>query len=236
MDPAAQNLETKKRRRPTVKGTCFVGISGARRNPAAAVAVDGRLRGFCEQERLTRIRGAGLRPGELPTEAVQAVLELAGVAPDAVRAYVTAEEGVTIPAGLVSLRLDHHHCHAATAFLTSPFEDAAVLVCDRNSAPEMSVWTGHGADLVNQQWPWRGQSFASLFTEGAQLFGFAAGQEHRLEALARLDSGGEWERFTKLFHYADGTLHVDAGWKRAVSDWLHSNGPRWSFEHGARVA
>ena len=33
-----------------------VGISGARQNAAAAVAVDGRLEAFCEQERLTRIR------------------------------------------------------------------------------------------------------------------------------------------------------------------------------------
>src|SRR5687767_15923405 len=34
-----------------------VGVSGGRRNPAAAVALDGRLLAFCEQERLTRIRG-----------------------------------------------------------------------------------------------------------------------------------------------------------------------------------
>ena len=89
-------------------GAVVVGISGGRRNPSAAVAVGGRLLGFCEQERLTRIRGTRLSPGQLPADAVNAALKLAGEAAERVCAYVVAEEGVSIGADLPSLRLDHH--------------------------------------------------------------------------------------------------------------------------------
>jgi hypothetical protein len=136
-------------------GAVVMGISGAHRNPAAAVAVGGRLRGFCEQERLTRIRGTGLRPGELPHEAVQVVLALVDRQPEGVSTFVTAEDGVSIPAGLPRLRLDHHQGHAALALLTSPFARAAALVCDQHSSPEVSVWLA-GDAIVNQQWPWSG--------------------------------------------------------------------------------
>jgi carbamoyltransferase len=217
-------------------GTAIVGISGACRNPAAAVAVGGQLRGFCEEERLTRIRGAGLQPRELPREALRAVLGLAELAPEGVSAYVTAEDGVTVPDGLPRLRLDHHHAHAATAFLTSQFDNTAVLVCDHHSSPEVSVWLGQGHTLVNQQWPWSGQGLASVFSEASMLFGFAAGQEHRLEALARLGGEDEAERIIHLFRYAEGTLRVDPDWKRVLSGWLFEAGPRWPIEHGARVA
>jgi carbamoyltransferase len=217
-------------------GAVVVGISGARRNPAAAVAVGARLRGVCEQERLTRIRGTGFQPGELPVEAVQAVLGLAQRGQEGVSAYVTAEDGVLIPAGLPRLRLDHHHGHAATAFLTSSFERAAVLVCDQRSSPEVSVWTGQGNELVNEHWPWSDQGFASLFTQCSQMFGFPAGQEHRLEALGRLNPGTDAARIEKLFRYADGTFRVDPDWKKVVADWLYEQGRPWSFEHGARVA
>lgn len=213
----------------------LVGISGARRNPAAAVASGGRLLGFCEQERLTRIRGVGLRRGQLPEEAVAAVLKIAGRDSSAVHAYVTAEEGVTLPEGLPRLRLDHHHCHAATAFLTSSFERAAILVCDRNSSPEVSVWLGEGRTVTSQQWPWLGHGFATLFTQCAEVFGFAAGQEHRLESLARLDSS-ESDVFDNVFRYADGALQVAPGWKRLVADQLLARGGQRTREQDARVA
>jgi carbamoyltransferase len=212
-----------------------IGISGARRNPAAALAVGGQLVGFCEQERITRIRGARLGKHRLPNEALEATLASAGVTRDQIRAYVTAEEDVTIPASLPSLRLDHHHGHAAAAFWTSEFEDAAVLVCDQNSSPQVSVWTGDDAGIRNQHWPWRGPAFATVFSEISEVFGFP-GQEHRLEALARLDRGDEWEHAAKLFRFADGGLNVAADWKAAIADWLHRNGTAWSVAHGARVA
>jgi carbamoyltransferase len=222
-------------RRTAARDVVLIGVSGARRNPAAAAAVNGRLVAVCEQERLTRIRGAARRPDDLPNEAVAAVLKMAGAGADAVRAYVTAEEGMRIPSGLPSLRLDHHHSHAATAFLTSSFRAAAVLICDRHSNPAVSVWRGDQVNLVNQQWPWRGDGFAAVYSECCELFGFA-GQEHRFEALARLDPGDRWESLTPLFRFDGETLCVQANWKQSILDWLNAHGTAWSLEHAAGVA
>src|SRR5687767_6683725 len=60
--------------------TVVVGIGGARQNAAAAICVDGRLHAVCEQERISRIRRAGLEAGTFPEEAVESVLRLANVA------------------------------------------------------------------------------------------------------------------------------------------------------------
>jgi carbamoyltransferase len=202
------------------------------------VAVDGRLVAFCEQERLTRIRGGGLRPGELPQEAISTVLGLAGHPLASVSAYVTAEEGLVLPASVPRVRLDHHYGHASTAYLTSPFEKAAVLVCDQHSSPDTSVWMGQGDEVFNQHWPWMGEGFASLFAQCCQVFDFKAGQEHDLEALARLSrpSDAGIERMSKLITYKSGTLVAAPGWKSALSEWLCESGRRWSLAHGAAVA
>jgi carbamoyltransferase len=216
-------------------GNVIVGVSGARRNAAAAIAAQGQLLGVCEQERLTRIRGFALQPGELPTDAVDAVLRMTNRERGDVTAYVTGEDGVSLPAGLPRVRLDHHFSHAATAFLTSPFERAAILVCDQSASPEVSVWVGSGVDIASQHWPWRGPGFASLFTEASRLFGFDRREEHRLEALARLDSASDVD-LRRLFQYADGTLRVDPDWTRVASDLLYSEGTPWSVARGAQVA
>ncbi|MGB2714038.1 MAG: carbamoyltransferase C-terminal domain-containing protein [Vicinamibacterales bacterium] len=155
---------------------------------------------------------------------------------DEVTAFVTAEEGVSLPSRLPQIRLDHHHAHAATAFLTSTFENAAVLVCDQHTTPEISVWLGTGDRVTNQHWPWSGPAFASLFAQCSSLFGFGPGQEHRLEALGRVDSHADINQLPNLFAYAGGRIRVDPNWQQAVSDWLHVGGPRWTLEHGARVA
>jgi carbamoyltransferase len=169
-------------------------------------------------------------------DAISAALKLAGEAPERVCAYVVAEEGVSIGADLPSLRLDHHHGHAVTAFYTSPFEAAAIIVCDETSSPQVSVWHGGSDHVVNEQWPWTGHGFASLFSQAAQIFGFPGGQEHRLEALARLDPATDAHRLESLFRFVNGSLHVDPQWKTILASWLHDRGERWSLTHGARVA
>jgi carbamoyltransferase len=213
-----------------------IGVSGARRNPAAAVAMAGRLEAFCEQERLTRHRGSWLRPGELPQEAVNAVLKLVGGDSDRVAAYVTAEEHLSIPSGLPLVRLDHHRCHAATAFLTSPFDRAAILVCDQNVGAQCTVWLGEDHQVVHVPWPSSGQSPAAVFTRCAQIFGYSAGQEHRLEALARRYRGEQRSKLSGLFRYIDGSLHARPEWEGQIWSWLHKEGPSWTLQHGTRVA
>jgi len=230
------SVEARGSRRSAGIDPVVVGISGGKRNPAAAVAVGGRLVAFCEQERLTRVRGGGLRPGQLPEEALNAILNLAGAGRDEIYTYMAAEEAVSLAHDLPCVRLDHHQCHAAAAFLTSPFDAATILVCDQNSNPQVSLWQGEGRDIVNLQHPWGGHGFAALFADASRLFGFASGQEHRLEALARLDSGAESARISPALRYSDGFLHVDPEWQSMLTAWLHEYGADWPLQHGARVA
>jgi len=218
-------------------GSLTLGVSGVRRNAAVAACVDGRLTAFCEQERVTRMRGARLEAGTLPAEALAAVLELAGNGRSpAVDQYATAEDAVRLPAGLPTVRVDHHHAHAAAAFGTSPFRHAAVLVCDHHSGTPISVWEAGPAGLVPVSWDsGSAVGLATLYSEGAEVFGFAAGQEHQFEALARLHPGDDVEGFERLFRYADGRVLVSTGWKQAVAARLREGGAPL-LVHSARVA
>jgi carbamoyltransferase len=164
-----------------------VGISGARHNAAAALCLDGELAAFCEQERLTRQRGAGPGPGTIPDEAIRGVLETGGGFERVrVRTFATAEQEIELPATLPTCRVDHHEAHAATAFHLSEFEDAAVFVSDRTVPGETSVWVGRSGGLRRHRGPFEVGQFAVRYARAARSLGFAAGQEHQLESLARL--------------------------------------------------
>lgn len=204
--------------------TLVVGISGARQNATAAVALGGQLVGCCEWERLARVRSIPLTPGFLPTEAVDAALLAAGRGRGDIEAYATAESAAILPEGLPTVQVEHHLAHAATAALTSPFNDAAVLVCDRHSTPSVTLWSFRNGELTNEYWPWRGEGFAQIYSQCAELLGFAPGQEHRLEALARLAPGLDADRLEGLFDYRDKSLQVSSLWRSRIREMLgHSD-------------
>src|SRR5712692_6954840 len=113
----------------------YVGVGGVHRNATVAACTEEGVLAVCQQERLTRVRGAGLRSGELPEQAAEEVLRLARQQAANVDAYVVAEE-VALPSVLPVVRLAHHFTHAAASFLTSGFERAAIVVCDHHSSPE----------------------------------------------------------------------------------------------------
>jgi carbamoyltransferase len=94
---------------------------------------------------------------------------------------------------------------------------------------------GRGTELVNQHWPWIGEGFASLYTQAAEAFGFGPGQEHRVEALARLNGGSEAEKLLPFFEYADGSLHVDPDWRTYLMTWTAQGGSR-STDHACVTA
>jgi carbamoyltransferase len=203
----------------------YVGISGANRNACAAVCVDGEIRTVCEQERLTRIRGIGLAPGALPVEAVNHVVALAQQRPDDVTAYVVAEPDIRLPSAVRTIAVDHHRAHAATAFLTSPFDRAVVLVCDTHADRELSVWFGEDGRLRDRQWPWRGRAFATLYAECAELFELPEhGAPHVLEVLAHLGRGDRVDELSPVFRCADGALDVESGWRAHIRQILRGSG------------
>ena len=192
----------------------LIGIAGSKRNACVAVSIDGQIRAACEQERLSRVRGVGLQPHRLPTEAVNQVLALGGRKPQQVTAFVISEPNIQLPLGLPTLTVDHHEAHAATSFLTSPFERAAVLVCDTNRERELSVWSADGT-TVSEQWSWP-RGFASLYSDCAERLHVGSGQEHRLEALAHLGQGQRADELRDVFRYVDGSLQVDDRWRTHI--------------------
>lgn len=216
--------------------SALIGISGAKRNACAAICLDGQILAACEQERLTRARGAGLSAGAMPIEAVDQVLALSRFRHDKVVRYVVAEPQLRLPGSLTTIVVDHHRAHAAAAFLTSPFDQAVVLVCDSQSDRELSVWVGKGANLEDQKWPWDGHAFATLYSECAELFDFAgpSGQAYGLEVLAHLGRGDAAEQLRDVFRYTDGALKVDRNWRGRLRDMIQAE--RQDREHAAETA
>jgi carbamoyltransferase len=207
----------------------LLGISGAKRNACAAICVDGQISAACEQERLTRARGVGLPAGAVPVEAVDHVIALSHSRHDDVESYVVAEPQVRLPKSLHTVTVDHHRAHAAAAFLTSPFDRAVVLVCDSQEDRELSVWIGNGARLEDQNWPWRGRAFATLYSECAELFEFAgpaAGQAYGLEVLAHLGRGDATDPLRDMFRYVDGTLEVEKNWRARLHGMIQAERQR----------
>ncbi len=73
-----------------------------------------------------------------------------------------AEEAIHLPDGVAVERIDHHEAHAAAAFRLSPFESAAVLVCDSHRGDTLSAWAGKPDGLTRLDWPRSPWSFANL--------------------------------------------------------------------------
>jgi carbamoyltransferase len=168
-----------------------LGIAGASRNAALALSVNGRIVGVCEHERVIRTRRAALGRGRLPAETLQATLEMAGCREADITVYAAGEAAIELPHGRPVVYLDHHEAHAATAFYTSPFRDATILICDRHSIPELTVWRGDEHGITQEDFTWMGPAFANVYAQAAEAFGFAReGDEHRLEALARVGERG----------------------------------------------
>ncbi len=187
----------------------IAGVSGGS-GSAAALADGGRVVGVCAQERIARVRVAGALPG-WPTEALDELLQRRGRSRAELGRCVTVDamaEGA-LAAGTAVERLDHHVAHASTAYLSSPFTSAAIVVCD-HEAPALSVWTGHGAEVTRVDWPATGPGFAAAYSRVAMALGFhTAAADRQLEALARLHPAARDAGVDALFSWRDGVLVVD---------------------------
>lgn len=198
------------------------GFGGSVRNACVTLIEGDKILGICEQERITRIRGAGVNPTGLPDEALDELLRRAGRCRADVSAYVRAEESAQ--PGAASGALDHHFAHACAAFLPSPFESAAILVCDHES-PQVSVWDGHGTSITRVEWPWHGIGFAEFYSQCAAALGFAnGGKEQRMEALARLVPSEQHARAAQLVGLESDRLRLAQDWQLQVECW-ENGGP-----------
>ena len=202
----------------------YIGLGGAKRNATSALCVDGDVLAVCEQERLTRVRRAVPQNGAVPAEAIECVRRYAGKHQSDALAYAVAEDGIWVRDAAVT-RFDHHFGHAATAFWSSPFDDALILVCDRHAGKSVSVWQGKGTCLVQLDFPWTGPGFADVYSLATEAFGFAAAaDEYKLEALARLGGGACTEAIKPFVSYAGDGLVVGDTFQSSVAQQVGGNG------------
>jgi carbamoyltransferase len=194
-----------------------VGLGGVTRNACVSLLAGNDIVGVCEQERITRVRGAGFNPSGLPDEALDELLRRVGRRRSDVTEYLVAED--VPPSTSVAVRLDHHFTHACSAFLPSPFETALIVICDHGT-PQVSIWKGEGADVSPLDVQWSGTGFAELYSQCAQLLGFAAGgHEQRMEALARLDTAPADDRAATLFGLDPEGLWFASDWLARIERW-----------------
>ena len=197
-----------------------LGLGGASRHACAALCAGQELVAACEQERITRVRAAGVNASGLPDEVVDFLLERRGLRRSQVN-RVAAGQGVEIASPSADLiRFEHHLGHAAASYLTSPFESATIVVCD-HQVPETSVWLAEGARISRVEWPWRGPGFASLYSACADVLGFKAARRLHLEALARLQPDVRAEPLSGMFRYAGDSLEMLPDWQARVAE-LHA--------------
>ncbi len=208
---------------PDTEADLVVGFSGAEHFACVAVCAPDGVLGVCEQERVTRVRGAGFNRSGLPDEALDELLRRAGRSRQDVALYVTSKEALSRPGRFPAL--DHHLSHACAAFLPSPFASAAIVVCD-NEDPAVSVWRGDGTAVTRVETPWQGLGFAGFYSQCAAALGLGTvASERRMEALARYAVPSVDERAAALVSLDDHRLRLAPGWPLQIERWVRSATP-----------
>jgi len=166
----------------------ILGIGGVMGDAAAALIRDGKLVAAVEESKLTR---RTLSTG-LPEAAIAACLKMGSLTPADVD-YVVLARPLPPAAGLAVARqnfvnarvvsIDHHAAHAASAYFASPFNDATVIVLDREGDLRCgSKWRGQGNRLTLEGETLYPDSFGELYGHVTTLLGLnARADEHRLQ-------------------------------------------------------
>jgi carbamoyltransferase len=196
--------------------TRVIGVGGVRSNAAAALCDHGRIVGFCEEERLSRIKGIGFDRGQPPSLSL-AYLATLGDEPGRDYTLAAAEEGVDLPPD--GVRIDHHAGHAATAVAFSTFADAAVLVCDSHRGRNVSLWNADSSGVTDMGLAWTGPGPASVYTGATEALGYVPRHgEHRVEALARLGKVAAPRDWPELFTFHGDHLEVHQDFTARIHD------------------
>jgi carbamoyltransferase len=202
--------------RPPAQAALDAGFGGDTRHGCVALCDGTRVLGVCEQERVTRIRGAGFNPSTgLPDEALDLLLDRLGHTRADIGRYVRAEPAAHDAFDQV---IDHHLAHASTAFLTSPFSSAAILVCD-HEAPYVTLWHGRDRTIEPIEFRWRGPGFSELYSQASRALGFGphAGDQ-RMEALARLAPRARDEALERDLRLDGDGFATSAAWQRVLDE------------------
>ena len=169
----------------------ILGIGGVLGDAAAAVIQDGQICAAIEEAKLSR----RTHPGRLPLAAVQSCLRIARIVPADVDYVALARPlppGSALPIALRMfpkarvVSIDHHAAHAAAAYLTSPFANAAVITLDREGDLRCgSKWRGENNKLVLEEEILYPDSIGELYGRVTELLGFQRrSDEHRVQWLS----------------------------------------------------
>jgi|APGre2960657373_1045057.scaffolds.fasta_scaffold00352_5 carbamoyltransferase len=117
--------------------------------------------------------------------------------------------------------MPHHKSHAAAGFLTSPFEEATIVVLDAIGEWESAtIWNGRGTELTklwSRSYPTSLGLFYSAFTD---LIGLKPlGEEHILQQRSEL---GDEKRYAKdVATYWNKNWELTRNLHKGVTDWPH---------------
>ncbi|MBI4568684.1 MAG: carbamoyltransferase [Planctomycetes bacterium] len=80
---------------------------------------------------------------------------------------------------------DHHFCHAASAFLVSPFDEAAILCCDARGEDVSTTWhVGEGRRIRTLRRIGVRHSLGHIYAQITSYLGFGANDEYKVMGLA----------------------------------------------------
>jgi carbamoyltransferase len=101
--------------------------------------------------------------------------------------------------------VDHHRAHAASAFLASPFDAAAVLCLDgRGERATTSYWRGEGAELALLKSVGMPHSIGLLYEDVTRHLGFLrSSDEYKVMALASYGEPRHADAFRELVRLGD---------------------------------
>jgi len=122
--------------------------------------------------------------------------------------------------------IGHHRSHAASAFYTSPFEHAAVLVVDGvGEHSSTSLWQGRGTELEEVSSIDFPHSLGLLYAALTAYLGFTVNEgEYKVMGLAAWGKPTRKDAFAKIL-----TLHGDGSYELALEYFAHMTDTELGF-------
>ncbi|HEY7680096.1 MAG TPA: carbamoyltransferase N-terminal domain-containing protein [Terriglobia bacterium] len=213
----------------------ILGISAGNHDAAAALLEGTRLVAAVEEEKLARVR----RARGLPTRAIRYCLAAANLRPEQIDHVALARPLRGEPGGMSRgeswiprrlklefsaskiVVLDHHVCHAAAAYFSSPFDEAGVLTLDETGdLKTASLSLARGIELTPLEESYFPDSLGNLFSRVTALAGFTpGGDEHKLQWLSAWGKPTYAPVFRRMLRLEGGALlSVDQTYFRGERD------------------
>ncbi len=186
----------------------ILGLGGLLGDAACALLHNGELKAAIEENKLRR----GAHAGEVPQAAVAECLRLAGLTRDQVQCVAVVRPFSKAAESHFHLALrdqfpraeivvvEHHQAHAASAFFTSPFEEATVLTLDHAGDFRCGArWHAQGTQLqLDKEWYYP-DSLGRLYGAVTELLGLRAGsEEHKIQWLSTSGDARYVEKFGEV--------------------------------------